>query len=152
METHASSPARASLSSPQPFERASVSITSQLKARQAAKMRELKEVLVHAGYCSLDQQAAALGIARSTAWSVLKGNHKSSGLSAALMKRMLLRPELPLAVRCLLVQYIHDRIAGLHGHNRSQLRRFTNKLSPQWLGFKQSSSRLSKDLMAERPK
>ena len=36
--------------------------TSDLKAREAAKMREIGEALVAAGYDNLDDQATALGL------------------------------------------------------------------------------------------
>lgn len=60
-------------------------ISSALKARQAAKIREIRSALVDAGYLTVDQQAAALGLARSTAWTVLRANHKASGLSASVL-------------------------------------------------------------------
>ena len=63
--------------------------TSELKARQAAKMREIGEALVAAGYDNLDDQAAALGLSRSTTWTIIKATHKSSGLSGKTLKRML---------------------------------------------------------------
>ena len=59
---------------------------SHMKAMQSAKIRELRQALVDAGVLTLDQQAKSLGVLRSTAWAVLKGNHKSSGLSATLIE------------------------------------------------------------------
>jgi hypothetical protein len=56
-----------------------------MKARQSAKIRELGQALIDAGL----RQADALGLRRSTAWTILKTRHKSTGLSAAIIERML---------------------------------------------------------------
>jgi hypothetical protein len=50
---------------------------------------ELRPALVDAGHLTLGQQTESLGLGRSTAWAVLQGNHKHSGLSAATINRML---------------------------------------------------------------
>jgi DNA invertase Pin-like site-specific DNA recombinase len=57
-----------------------------MKARQSAKIRELREALVASGFLTLDEQSKALGLSRSTTWTILKGNHKASGLSAAIIE------------------------------------------------------------------
>jgi predicted DNA-binding transcriptional regulator AlpA len=66
-----------------------------MKARQSAKIRELREALVASGFLTLDEQSKVLGLSRSTTWTILKGNHKASGLSAAIIDRMLAAPRLP---------------------------------------------------------
>ena len=66
--------------------------TYHLKARQTAKMREIGEALVAAGYDNLDNQAAALGLSRSTTWTIIKATHKSSGLSGTTLRRVLSAP------------------------------------------------------------
>ena len=70
-----------------------------------------------AGFWSLDQQSKVLGLPRRT--------HKKSGLSAAVIKRILSTPELPSAVKERLIEYVREKAAGLYGHNPQQLRRFT---------------------------
>src|SRR6266576_2463654 len=60
-----------------------------MKARQLAKIQDLGQALIDAGFRMLDEQADALGLARSTAWTILKARHKSSGLSAMIIERML---------------------------------------------------------------
>jgi hypothetical protein len=97
---------------------------AEYKARQSAKLRELAAVLATSGFVALDEQAKALGLSRSTAWTVLKGNHKASGLSAATITRMLSSPALPQGVRVTLLSYVEEKMAGLYGHNKMQLRRF----------------------------
>ena len=76
-----------------------VTSISDLKARQAAKVREIGEALVTAGYDNLDAQAAVLGLSRSTTWTIIRGTHKSSGLSATVLNRMLSAPDLHPLVR-----------------------------------------------------
>ena len=72
----------------------SMAAMSHLKARKAAKMREIGEALVAVGYVSLDDQATALHLSRSTTWTIIKGTHKGSGLSTAVLNRMLIAPGL----------------------------------------------------------
>ena len=99
------------------------------KARQCAKIREIGEALCAAGYVTLDKQADALGLARSTAWTVLRADHKASGLTAAVLQRMLAAPKLPEAVREKLLEYVAEKSAGLYGHCANQRRRFLAALS-----------------------
>lgn len=102
---------------------------AQMKARQAAKIREIGEALIAAGIGSLDEQAKALGLSRSTTWTVLKGSHKSSGLSAAVINRMLASPRLPPLARAKIFEYIEDKTAGHYGDGQSRLRRFAAGLA-----------------------
>jgi len=102
---------------------------SEMKVRQSSKIRELGDALITAGFITLDQQAKALGLSRSTTWTVLKGKHKCSGLSATVINRMLMSPQLPPIARAKIVEYVQEKAAGLHGHNIMQLRRFTARLS-----------------------
>ena len=103
--------------------------TAHLKARQRAKMREIVEALVAAGYDSLDSQAAALGLSRSTMWTIIKATHKSSGLSAKTLKRMLSAPGLHPLVRRKILEYIEERNDGRYGSTGNSLRRFNQRLS-----------------------
>ena len=81
-----------------------------------------------AGFDTLDKQAEVLGLSRSTTWSILRGSHKKSGLSAPLLTRMLKSPRLPLAVRTKIIEYIEAKAAGGFGHNKLQQRRFVARL------------------------
>ena len=103
--------------------------TSHLKARQTAKMREIVEALVAAGYDGLDSQAAALGLSRSTMWTIIKATHKSSGLSGKTLKRMLSAPGLHPLVRRKILEYIEERNDGCYGSTGNSLRRFDLRLS-----------------------
>jgi len=92
--------------------------------RQSHKIVELKEALVREGYLTVNAQAAALGLGRSTTWTVLRANHKASGLSASVIARMLSAPQLPPSVREKILEYVQEKQAGLYGHNRRQIERF----------------------------
>src|SRR5262249_19198747 len=94
----------------------------ELKARQSRKIREIGEALVAEGVDTLDDQARALGLCRSTTWTVIKGKHKASGLSASIIERMLASPQLPELARNKVLEYIRERSAGLYGGSRAQQR------------------------------
>jgi hypothetical protein len=80
-----------------------------VKARQSSKIKELGDALIAIGCLSLDHQAEALGLARSTTWTILKANHKGSGLSAIVINRMLATPQLPPLVRAIILEYIDEK-------------------------------------------
>jgi len=99
------------------------------KDRQSLKIKELSAALVEAGFSSLDEQANALGLPRSTTWTILRAKHKNYGLSAAVVRRILHKPGLNRRVRAKVVEYVQEKVAGSYGHNKIQLRRFTEHLS-----------------------
>jgi hypothetical protein len=105
------------------------STVTELKERQSAKIRNLKVALVAAGICRLDGQALVLGLCRSTTWTILKGNHKASGLSATTINRVLEAPQLPPFVRAKILEYVEEKAAGWYGHSKTQRRRFITQLS-----------------------
>ena len=107
-----------------------VPVLAEMKSRQASKIRELGQALVDAGFLTLDEQAKALGLARSTTWTILKASHKGSGISAAIIKRMLLSPQLPPIARAKIVEYTEDKLAGAYGGSRTQRRRYTSPAAP----------------------
>src|SRR3954465_3672886 len=92
-----------------------------MKARQCSKLGELRQVLVQAGYLSLNQQSIALGLSRSTTWVILRANHKNSGLSGSVIKRMLRSRQFPPEARQWLEEYVAERLAGAYGHNKIRL-------------------------------
>ena len=108
-------------------------LVAAMKARQAAKIRQLGDALVAVGFVTLDEQAEALGLPRSTTWTILKANHKASGLSAAVINRILTAPRLPKLARDKLLEYICEKSAGLYGGSRSQLRQFASRVSIEQL-------------------
>ena len=86
------------------------------KARQRVKIGELRQALLDAGFVYLDQQAGALGLTRSTTWSVLKGAHKATGLTASVIRRMLSSPTLPPDARPLLIILVVVLVLGALGY------------------------------------
>jgi hypothetical protein len=109
-------------------------MNSQTKERQSAKIREIADTLKSVGYRTLDEQARALGLCRSTTWTLVNSAHKASGLSAHLVNAMLASPYLPAAVREKIIEYLEERLTGLYGHAPTQCRlyatRVTVKLRP----------------------
>jgi hypothetical protein len=98
-------------------------VTASMKARQSSKIRELAEAVKSVGFFTLDEQAKALGLSRSAAWTIRKASHKASGLSASIINRMLAAPELPPLARTKILEYVEEKAAGLYG-GRSQRRKF----------------------------
>ena len=103
-------------------------VLSEMKARQSAKIRELGQALIDAGLRTLDAQADALGLPRSTAWTIVKTCHKTSGLSAGSIERML-ASKLPPRARATIVEYVEEKSFGLYGGSRRQQQRFAIRLS-----------------------
>jgi len=100
-----------------------------IKAQQEAKIRNIAQALAVAGIVGLDEQAKALGLRRSTAWNICRANHKKTGISAAIIDRMLASPTLPASVRATIIEYVEEKAAGLYGHSRAQRRRFVRGLA-----------------------
>ena len=105
------------------------STVTELKSKQCAKIKEIRTALISLGFLSLDEQAAVLGLGRSTAWAVMKGNHKASGLSATILSRMLGAPGLPDAVGVRILEYVQEKAAGIYGHSHKQRQQFIARLS-----------------------
>ena len=106
---------------------AAVQTGGQLKAQQCQKLAELRAALVTDGYNTAAKQAAVLKLSRSTAWKILKGDHKQSGLSANTVNRMLASPDLPLEARKIIEEYIQEKLRGAYGHQAAPLKRFRLK-------------------------
>ena len=98
------------------------------KANQAAKLQELGDILAKEGFVTVSEQSKVLGLSRSTSWTILKGSHKGSGLSARVINRIL-GQRLPPAVRTKIVEYVEEKAGGCYGHSRLVRRRFIAQLS-----------------------
>ena len=106
-----------------------VSVRMKEKSRQSSKIRELAEAVESAGFLTLDEQARALGVPRSTAWTIRRASHKASGLTASIINRMLGAPQLPPLARSKILEYVEEKVAGFYGGSRNQLRNFAARLS-----------------------
>ena len=98
------------------------------RERQTVKIKELAETLEAAGFVSLDEKAYALGLSRSTTWTILKAKHKNYGLSAAVLNRVLRKPDLNARVGAKIMEYVQEKAAGSYGHNDAQLDRFVRRM------------------------
>lgn len=96
------------------------------KERQLQRIRELAASVRHLGAEKISQQAEMLGLGRSLTCQIMNPAYKGSGMSAAVVIRMLKHPHLPRPVRGKLMLYMRERAAGLYGHNLSQIRRFSH--------------------------
>ena len=87
---------------------------------QTYKIKKIGDALVKAGFETLDEQAKLLGLPRSTTWTILRANHKKSGISPRIINRMLKSPRLPRSVRATILDYVEEKTEGSLGHNRKQ--------------------------------
>ena len=69
----------------------------------------ISEALISSGCLTLDQQAKALGLGRSTAWNIIKNKHKLGRLSAKTIDRILTNHETPPTVRAVVQRYVVER-------------------------------------------
>jgi hypothetical protein len=99
-----------------------------LKMRQRSKIGEIRSALAEAGFVALDEQAATLGLSRSTAWSILNPKHGSSGLEARTISRILRSPRLFGPVRQRMLEYTQEKMEGLYGHTARRRREFAKRL------------------------
>ena len=92
--------------------------------KQAAKISELKRVILARGYKTLSEQAALLGLKRTTVWAMFKSSHTRGGMSANTVERMLAATEAPREVRQIIDEYVREKLTGAYGHPPSALARF----------------------------
>ena len=97
------------------------------KAHQTMKLHQIRQALHEEGLRSLDQQAAALGLPRSTTWFVISASHKGSGLSSRVIKRMM-SAQLPAKVHAVLAEYIEEKIQGRYGHTKIASKKFIERM------------------------
>src|SRR5689334_12674294 len=76
--------------------------------------RPVAEALIAPGYTSLDEQAKALGLNRSTTWTIVKNKHKLGYLNSKTTQRILANPTTPQSVRSIIQQYLAQPFDALH--------------------------------------
>jgi len=64
-----------------------------------AALFAISKALIESGHTTLDGQARALGLPRSTAWTVIRGEHKLGRLSRRTIQKILASSRLPPNVR-----------------------------------------------------
>ena len=100
------------------------------RIQQRLKIEEIGTTLAEYGFVALDEQAYVLGLSRSTAWTVIRATHKTSGLTAMTINRMLATDHLPLPVRRKVLEYIAEKMSGAYGDQEKRLKAFASKISP----------------------
>ena len=100
------------------------------RIQQRLKIEEIGRALAECGFVWLDEQAYVLGLPRSTAWTVIRGRHKTSGLCATTINRMLDTGRLPPRVRLKLLEYIAEKMSGAYGDQKHRLKAFASRISP----------------------
>ena len=81
-------------------------IKSSLSQHRTIPVQAIAEALVAEGYTSLDKQAKALGLGRTTAWTIIKKKHKLGRLNAKTTHSILANPDTPASVRAVIQQYV----------------------------------------------
>jgi len=76
-------------------------------------LHDISDALISSGYTSLDEQAKALGLHRSTAWTIVKTKHKLGRLHTKTTARILANPNTPPSVRAVVQQYIAEHFDSL---------------------------------------
>jgi hypothetical protein len=104
---------------------------SDLKSKQADKITAIRESLIFSGHDTFRKQVLVLGLSRSTAWHLLNGHYKGSGLSAGIVKRILASSTLPGPTREVIQQYIQQKLSGNYGHSRARLMAFRKRMDTQ---------------------
>jgi hypothetical protein len=83
-------------------------IKSSRSQHRTIPIQEIADALVAAGYISLDKQAKALGLNRSTAWTIVKNKHKLGRLNAKTTQLILANPNTPSSVRAVIQEYLNQ--------------------------------------------
>jgi len=76
-----------------------------MSKERSAALFAISKALIESGRVTLDAQARALGLPRSTAWTVVSCKHKLGRLSQGTIQRMLDSPRLPAGVRAAVEAY-----------------------------------------------
>jgi len=138
-----------SVGAPRPLELCRSQGACAMKARQVAKIREIADALVSEGFASLDEKAYAVGLCRSTTWTIIRPSHKSTGLSSAVITRMLAAPGLPARARAKIIEYVEEKAAGLYGHSKAQRRRFVGRLGANFAASRHQIALIAPDTLVE---
>ena len=86
----------------------------------------ITEALIRSGYRSLDAQARALGISRSTAWTIVSGKHKRGRLHVNTTVKILSNPALPVQVRAVVEAYAASADLDTALRSRRRVQRMSN--------------------------
>jgi hypothetical protein len=104
-------------------------ITSSHDRRRTMPIQPIVNALIAAGYSSLDNQARALGLNRSTAWTIIKNKHKLGRLNVKTTQRILENPDTPPDVRAVIEQYMSQNLVTLPGPHEDPPGQPTNAIN-----------------------
>jgi hypothetical protein len=93
------------------------------KARLTSKLAEIRDALISAGFDTTAEQAAVLGLSRSTAWVFLNRDNRA-GPSAKVVKRILSSTKIPPSVRKKIEEYVEEKSLGLYGRGKEPNKAF----------------------------
>ena len=96
------------------------------KARQALELAEFRAALIAGGFDTINKQASALGLGRSTTWALLNRD-KRAGPSASVIKGILSSPSLPPVARRKIEEYVREKSRGLYGHSWRRAQTFRER-------------------------
>ena len=72
-------------------------------------IQPIANAVIEAGFISLDAQAKALGVSRSTAWTIMKAKHKLRPFNSKTAHCILTNANTPVSVRELVQTMLEDR-------------------------------------------
>jgi hypothetical protein len=84
------------------------------------KIQDIMEALISSGCNSLDDQARALGLPRSTVWTMRRNSHKLGRLSAKTLERIVANPETPPRVLYSVQKYVREKLDAFQNHGHKQ--------------------------------
>jgi predicted DNA-binding transcriptional regulator AlpA len=87
------------------------------------ELRRISEALIADGCVTLDEQAKALGLGRSTVWNIIRNKHKLGRLSAKTINRILTNSETPPTVRAIVERYKSERSVAAHSKAQTKPQR-----------------------------
>ena len=79
-------------------------------SRRAVPIQAIADALVAAGYTSLDEQAKALGLRRSTTWTIMRKKHKLGRLNRQTAQHILENRTTPPSVRAIIQKTYLEKI------------------------------------------
>src|SRR5882757_2287503 len=93
------------------------------KVRLTSKLAEIRDALISAGFDTTAEQAAVLGLSRSTAWVFLNRDNRA-GPSAKVVKGALSSTKIPPSVRKKIEEYVEEKSLGLYGRGKEPSKSF----------------------------
>src|SRR5262245_9921635 len=88
----------------------SVRYLNAVKSRRTVPIGPLVGAVIAAGHTSLDSQAKALGLRRSTTWTIMKTKHKLGHLNAKTTQQILENSDTPASVRAFIEEALEFRM------------------------------------------